>query len=327
MPDPRVSILLPVFNAAEHLPAAIQSLLRQTLEAIEIIAIDDGSTDESGTILQQYAELDGRIRLYRQKNRGLIPTLNYGLTLCRCQWVARMDADDISLPGRLEKQYSRLQSRTGTVVLGTALEYLGPRGPTGVYSRQPSDAAAIRHLLPRQNCISHPTVMMRKVAVETVGGYRSAYPHAEDYDLWMRLLKIGDLENLPEPLVQYRVHNAQISARHLRAQALSIAAVQLGTEPELLSPAIGDRGVLENAAGYVALLLRIGELDAARTLLSSDEFFKLAAIPRQSAARRRWLTARLQWAARHRISAVTAAVISAVQDPRLAADVFRKLLR
>ncbi|MGC8559500.1 MAG: glycosyltransferase [Phycisphaerae bacterium] len=327
MPEPPVSVLLPVFNAAEFLSAAIDSITAQSLADIQIVIINDGSTDGSTDILKDYARQDSRIEVHQRPNRGLVATLNEGIDLCHGEFIARMDADDISLPQRLEKQLHHMRSHPQTVAMGTAIEYLATRGPTGVNSRQPTDADTILNLLPRKNCISHPTVMMRKSSVQAVGGYRGVYLHAEDYDLWLQLARCGDLENLPEPLVQYRVHSDQISARHLRIQALSIAAARLGTKPELLPAAIGDRAILENAAGYVSLLVRIGEIDAAREVLARDELFKLATITRRSAARRRMLTARVHWATHRPVSAIAAATMGTLWDPALAVELIGRLLR
>jgi glycosyltransferase involved in cell wall biosynthesis len=319
MPEPRVSVLLPVYNAARFLPDCIQSLLNQTLIDMQIVAINDGSTDGSGDILNHYARADRRIEVHHRPNRGLVPTLNEGIELCQREFIARMDADDVAAPHRLEMQFNYLRSRPGTVALGSAIQYLGPGGLTAVRTHPPLKPSVIREKLPRSNCISHPTVMLRRSAVKAVGGYRALYIHAEDYDLWLRLRSLGELENLPEVLLYYRVHENQISARHLRTQAISVAAARLNIAPADLPIIPAEASILNIASGWAALLINIRQLDAASALIQDDALFTLTSCRRHSAARRDWLAARL-YGARGRMGAALAALLRAsVRDPTLLA--------
>lgn len=318
MPETQVSVVLPVFNAADFLPASIESVLRQSLQNFELIIIDDGSTDRSKEVIAGYAKKDSRIRFHHRANRGVVATLNEGMALARAPYIARMDADDIAMEQRLEKQLACLTAHPATVAVGAALEYLGPGGPTGVTTTPPLSAAAIRRRLPTANCISHPTVIMRKDAVIGVGGYRTPFVHAEDYDLWLRLMKRGDLENLPEVLLQYRVHEKQVSAQHLKTQAISVAAARAGVLPEQVSPRCGQQAILASAAGWIALLIRIGQVDDARRMLADDAIFSLPLIPRQSAAQRQWLHARVHWKCGRRGPAVAKAVSGTLTDPATA---------
>lgn len=315
MPEPRVSVLMPVFNSAQFLSASIASVLNQTLADIQIVAINDGSSDDSGAILNRLATTDRRIEVYHRPNRGVVATLNEGIELCHGEFIARMDADDIALPQRLEQQLIHMQSRPATLALGSAIQYIGPDGLTTVRTYPPLAASDIYAELPRRNCISHPTVMFRKAAVQAVGGYRPPYIHAEDYDLWLRLRSSGNLENLPQVLLQYRIHQGQISARQLRAQAVSVAAARLNMVPTEVPVAAAEASILDTASGWAALLIKTRQLNAAWDLMQNDAFFKLPTCRRHSLARRHWLATRWHWAKREKLAAGAALVHTAVNDP------------
>ena len=315
MPEPRVSVLMPVFNSAPFLSASIASLLNQTLADIQIVTINDGSTDGSGEMLSRLAAADRRIEVYHRPNRGMVATLNEGIELCRGEFIARMDADDIALPQRLEQQLAHMQSRPATLALGSAIQYLGPYGLTAIRTHPPVAASDVERELPRRNCISHPTVMFRKHAVQAVGGYRPPYVHAEDYDLWLRLRSRGSLENLPQVLLQYRIHQGQISARHLRVQAISVAAARLNIIPTEVPAAVAEASILDSVSGWVALLIKTRQLNAAAELMQNDDFFKLPTCRRQSRARRRWLAARWHWARGDKMAAAAGLLQTAINDP------------
>ncbi len=315
MPEPRVSVLMPVFNSAPFLSASIESLLNQTLADIQIVTINDGSTDDSGAMLNRLATTNRRIEVYHRPNRGVVATLNEGIELCRGEFIARMDADDVALPQRLERQLLYMQSRPTTLALGSAIQYLGPDGLTTVRTHPPVAASDVNQELPKRNCISHPTVMFRKAAVQAVGGYRPPYIHAEDYDLWLRLRSRGDLENLPQVLLQYRIHQGQISARQLRVQAISVAAARLNMVPTEVPAAVAEASILDTASGWAALLIKTRQLNAAWELMQNDEFFKLPTCRRQSAARRHWLTTRWHWARGDKMAAMAALLHTAINDP------------
>ena len=216
-----VSVVLPVHNAGAYLGLAVESILQQSLGELELICIDDGSTDDSPEILQRFAARDGRVRLERREHRGLIAVLNEGLRIARAPLVARMDADDISLPQRLESQYRRFERDPDLWVLGTAEERIDKHGkPRGRPMVVSGSAAVAREL--RAGCvIRHPSVMMRRDRILDVGGFRPAYKHAEDYDLWLRVSECGKLDNLEEVGLQYRMHADSVSERHTARQRVS----------------------------------------------------------------------------------------------------------
>jgi hypothetical protein len=184
--------------------------------------MDDGSSDGSAAIAASYA--DPRLRLVRhERNLGLVATLNEGIELARGEFIARMDADDVAAPERLALQVRRMIEDPDLAVLGTNITYADATGnAAGRPLNQPTGPALVRWSLLRGNCLSHPTVMLRRAAL---GGerYSAEYIHAEDYDLWLRLSRRHRLDNLPQSLLLHRRHGHSVSARHLETQLGSAA--------------------------------------------------------------------------------------------------------
>jgi len=228
--SPEISVLLPVYNAAKFVEAAVLSVLAQSFSDFELIIIDDGSTDGSGPLLQALAATDKRIRLVQRENRGLIATLNEGIALAKAPLLARMDADDVSLPERLAIQVSRMRVEPDLVALGGGIQYMDAAGRLGRAVPYPSGKAVDEALLWGAP-LAHPAVMLRTHAVREAGGYPALFPHAEDYALWLRLRENGRIDNVPQTLLRYRLHGASASHVHaltqrtstLRAQALWLA--------------------------------------------------------------------------------------------------------
>jgi glycosyltransferase involved in cell wall biosynthesis len=219
MPDlPLVSVVMPVHNAETVVGDAIDSILEQTLKDFEFIVIDDGSTDDSGRILRKYAAQDTRIKLYSQPQSGLIASLNKHCRLARAKYIARMDADDISLPARLEKQFGFLETHPDIGVLGTWIRDVDPHRKPLIEWPVPADPMVVRWFLFFGNCIAHPSVMMRKDLLERLGYYRPEAVYVEDYDLWIRAAEVTGLANIPEVLVEYRVSQGSVSARNFSVQ-------------------------------------------------------------------------------------------------------------
>ncbi|WP_119293256.1 glycosyltransferase family 2 protein [Azohydromonas sediminis] len=214
---PSVTVLMPAYNAERYVAEAARSILEQTWRDFELLVIDDGSTD--GTLKALQALDDRRLRIERNPgNLGLIATLNRGLELARGRYVARMDADDVAQPRRLEMQLTYLEAHPDIAVLGTAVDLIDNVGRRFSGLRYPTDPTAIRALLIEECCLVHPTVVFRRDVVRAVGGYDPQARHAEDYDLWLRLADRHRLANLDEPLLSYRIHPAQVSVTNLRTQ-------------------------------------------------------------------------------------------------------------
>jgi glycosyltransferase involved in cell wall biosynthesis len=211
---PRVSVLLPVHDGASYLEQAVRSILEQSLSDLELIVIDDGSTDGSRDISRRLEEADGRVRVVARPQTGITGALTDGLALARAELVARMDADDLALPERLEKQVAYLEAHSACVAVGTAFLVIDPRGDPIKVPDTPIAHDAIDARLLRGDgwALAHPTVMMRRATLRAVGGYRSAFDKVEDLDLFLRMAERGRLANLPEVLLHLRQHFASSTA-------------------------------------------------------------------------------------------------------------------
>lgn len=220
---------MPVRNGARHLSEAIESILTQTLSDFEFVIVDDGSTDETPVLLEQYARQDARIVTHRTGPGGVVAALNRGCRLARGRFIARMDADDVAFPERLERQLAYLTQRPHMALLGTGFTEIADNGTVLGTTAYPSSPEAVAARLPVKNCIAHPTVVFARAVFEATGGYRSALRHCEDYDLWLRIADHHPIANLEEPLLAYRVHPKSVSLGNTRQQVLSMLAAQAAT--------------------------------------------------------------------------------------------------
>jgi len=229
---PIVSVVLPVRNGLPYLPASVNSILDQTYEHFELITIDDGSTDETRDWLAARALQDGRLRCVDNPGRGLVDALNIGLNAARGVYIARMDADDIAMPRRLEKQVKFLESNPSIAVLGTQVLPIDAKGdPVSKVTSFPTDPASISTALVEKGCIfRHPTIMARREALLSVGGYRPALTYAEDFDLWLRMAERFDLANLPDVTLFYRLHPQSISQARQMEQQLAHSLALLSAQ-------------------------------------------------------------------------------------------------
>lgn len=222
MSDPAISVVMPVFNSERYLVEAIESILNQTFSDFEFLIFDDGSTDRSPEIIREYAERDGRITaVFSPTNRGHVVHLNEGIRRARGQYIARMDSDDVALPNRLEVQERFLTDHPEIGVVGSSTLAIDQDGRTReVDRRQPSPSYLFWRCF-FTNPLSHPTVMYRKDAITSVGGYDETKMPSEDYELWSRLLPNWQLANIEEPLLKYRQHTQSVSVRNREIQVKS----------------------------------------------------------------------------------------------------------
>ncbi len=228
MNNSMLSVLLPVYNGEPFLAEAIESILRQSFKNFEFIIINDGSQDSSGEIIDYYAANDSRIRAFHQDNQGLVATLNRGVELARSPFIARMDADDVSLPQRFELQLPQLIAQPRLAVVGGFINIVDEEGRFLKHAAYPVGKDDVARFLEADSPFAHPTVIMRRSVVEGIGGYRSAYRCAQDYDLWLRIYDAGyDLENVPETILNYRQHAGSISLRNGCQQLLAARAARL----------------------------------------------------------------------------------------------------
>ena len=242
-PTPLVSVLLATHDGEEFLPLALESVLRQTVGDLELIVVDDASTDGTAAILEAVA--DARLVVVRNDERlGLAASLNRGLDQARGRYVARLDADDAAFPERLARQLARIR-RQPLVAVGTAVVDLPADGTLGSVHRLPSGATALRWHALFGSPFFHPTVLVDRSVLERHElRYDPHYLESEDYDLWTRVLRVADGDNLSRALVAKRVHAGQASLRRGDLQSSYGREIAL-REIERIAPAHGsDRAAL-----------------------------------------------------------------------------------
>ena len=252
---PRVSVLLPVYNAEAYVGEAVRSILAQTYTDFELLVIDDGSTDASPRILADLARGDARMCLKSRPNRGNIATLNELIDMAQGEYFARMDHDDIAVPQRFARQVEFLDSHSEVVAVGSRALFIDDEGlPLMVAMHHYSHEQIERALMTPELGVIHPSVMMRARACRAIGGYRAEYLHAEDLDFFLRMGEVGRLQNIAEPLLQYRTHASSVSFRYKETQwssakkAVEAALARRGVSPESVTIAGLPGGRVETPA-------------------------------------------------------------------------------
>lgn len=219
---PAISVLMSVYNGAAYLQAAVQSILDQEFADFEFLIVNDGSTDASGAILRRLAAGDVRIKLIERGNRGLVASLNELAAAASSPLLARMDCDDIAMPDRFSKQVVYLAAHPDIGILGSNTHDLDEAGRiVGTVENYPLTPHEAKAQLKDGPPLCHPSVMMRTDLVRQLGGYREAFRHAEDYDLWLRASRITAITNLRERLLLYRRSPSQISQKYPAQQSLA----------------------------------------------------------------------------------------------------------
>ena len=227
---PVLSVAMSVYNGDRFLPEAIASVLEQSFTDFEFLILDDGSSDGTRLIIEDYARRDSRIQPIFRENRGLVASLNQLLGQARAAIVARMDADDICLPERFAKQVAFLNENADYGVVGSWVsdiddqDQLWPHQVPPLPTTHEEIIAAIDSSDP---LFCHPSVMYRRDIVHNVGNYSNAFPHCEDLDLWLRLASETRMANLPEKLLRYRRHSFQVSNLHATLQHTGAAIARL----------------------------------------------------------------------------------------------------
>ncbi len=273
---PELSVVMPVYNAERYLSKAVESILAQTFKNFEFLIIDDGSTDSSISILQQYAQGDSRVQLIRLAHSGIVNALNRGLAEAQGEFIARMDADDIALPQRLQVQVDYLRQKQDCIGVGCQIELIDPQGQMIGSKHLPLSHNDIDQALLKGHgdYICHPSFTVRRAAMVTLQGYSTDCEYAEDLDLFLRLAEQGELINLPDILLHYRQHLESICytqtkqqrsiVRHCIQTALKRRGLQASLMAEVVLPEPRNRpevyqdwarralknGHLRTAAGY-----------------------------------------------------------------------------
>lgn len=211
MDTPEISVIMPVYNGEKYLNDAIKSILNQTFNDFEFIIINDGSTDKTLEIIQSFA--DPRIKLINQENKGIIHSLNKGISESRGKYIARMDADDISLPERLEKQYKFLENNPEYGIIGSTYFTMNQDGAISGVQPVLLHNEDLKKELIFQTVFGHGTVMMRKNIINALGGYSNSKNalHVEDYELWVRFAQKTKMANLSDTLYIWRANPEGVS--------------------------------------------------------------------------------------------------------------------
>ncbi|WP_406696201.1 glycosyltransferase [Singulisphaera sp. Ch08] len=210
-PTPTISVVMPVYNAEPYVAEAVESILTQTFDNFEFIIIDDGSTDRSIHLLRHYATRDSRIRVIGRPNTGIVGALNDGLAVASGEFIARMDADDISLPSRFAIQLDYLKNHPECLAVGCMVLSIDKDGASLDTWNFPLDHEEIdKRQLEGHQEIAHPALMARRTAVLAVQGYRLESETCEDLDLFLRLAERGRLANVPDTLLKMRRHLSSI---------------------------------------------------------------------------------------------------------------------
>jgi glycosyltransferase involved in cell wall biosynthesis len=284
---PAVTVLMPVYNAGRFVAETVESVLAQTMRDFEFLIIDDGSTDDSPAILRRWAEGDSRIRFISRPNTGYVAALNEGLEKASAPLIARLDADDLADPRRLELQLARMNAEAHLVALGSNATAIDEAGRAlGDYcvplGHEEIEASHLRG----SSAIHHPAVMLRAAAVREVGGYRGEFMPCEDFDLWLRLAEVGRVANLPEALLAKRLFVDSAVATNLENQRRLVEQILRETwqrrglpgEPTLPPRRLRGRADLYRQWGWMALKsgqVRTGRKYAVKALVEKP-FEKLS---------------------------------------------------
>ncbi len=284
---------MPVHNAREYVEAAVSSVLHQTYSDLELIIIDDGSNDGTAELLERYAAADRRVRLIRRTNRGVTESLNEALDLARADYVARMDADDISLSHRLATELNYLERHPKVGIVGAWVKYIDENSQLDKLRTipiLPLSPPVVQWFLMFGNCIFHPTVMARRSTLQHLGSYRNEAKHSEDLDLWLRACRVTQIANVPEVLLHYRTYWSSISSQHagpqaelarsLRAQFIS-DTIGIDATPEsleVLEPRLNKQVSVptENYLAATQLILEMYRRYCQRTILRPAEKNQIA---------------------------------------------------
>jgi glycosyltransferase involved in cell wall biosynthesis len=290
---PLVTVVLPCYNAALYVEEAVRSIMCQTYSNLEILLIDDCSTDNTSAILLRLAQEDKRITIIRnEQNLKLVKTLNKGIDEAKGKFIARMDADDISLPERIEKQVEFMLLHPEVDLCGTNYSIIDGKGNKIEASvTMPLTSKEIATALLFTCPIGHPTVLFKKDTIQNLGKYDEKMINIEDYELWLRVAANGLIVNLPEPLLKYRWHgdNISIVGRDVKRSSVNLAITKNSnfgfaekfrelhlkmiltewnyTEKELKSFALWKKTLMVNLAGDPQVFTKVFDSYYALTML------------------------------------------------------------
>jgi Glycosyl transferase family 2 len=224
---PQVSVVMVVCNVDRFLSEAIESILAQTFRDFEFIVLEFGSTDRTKEIVSRYSAQDDRIKFHEISHCSLVDARNVACSLAQGQYIAIMDADDVCLQERLRWEVDFMDANSGVGLVGGAVEWIDAAGrPQGI-QEVPCENHAIKLALVSRCPFWHPTVLVRRHALALVGGYRTAFVFAHDYDMELRIAEHFQVANLQQVVVKYRIHPSQVSFRKQRLQTLCKLAAKV----------------------------------------------------------------------------------------------------
>ncbi|MFA6410783.1 MAG: glycosyltransferase [Candidatus Buchananbacteria bacterium] len=205
--QPKISVIMPFYNAQRFLAKAIESILNQTFSDFELILINDASTDNSDQIVKKYLADSRIVYIKNEKNQGIVANLNLGLKSAKAEIIARMDGDDVALAKRFEEQFRFLLENKDVAVVGSYVKIIDEFDKEIDYRTKPIDTKEIEKNLITYSPLVHPSTMFRKSVVLQVGAYRPEYLYLEDIDLWYRIVYLGyKISNVSQYLLSYRYH-------------------------------------------------------------------------------------------------------------------------
>lgn len=257
---PAVSVILPARNAERTVEAAVASVLQQSFGDFELIIVEDGSSNETLDRVRRAAGADGRVKVLDGGRRGTTAAINQGVAAASGRYIARQDADDVSMPRRFERQVAVLEERPELCAVGTAALVIDEAGESTRQLPMRYGAAAVRDGLQTARVSPvHGSMMIRRDRLSEVGGYRPAFVTSQDYDLWLRFVERWDMDNIADPLYGWRLSASSIYADHRHTQllysgvalAFSAERARHGSDSYALLEACG--GDLERFAGQYRL--------------------------------------------------------------------------
>ena len=253
----KTAVLLAVYNAGKYLEECLSSITAQTCQDWELFACNDGSTDNSLSIMERFAAQDKRIHiLNNEKNIGIVATRNrlIGAIPEAAEYVAWVDSDDICFADRLQRQIEFLEEHPEIGAVGSALEIIDENSQTTGSRHYPETPAEIRRKLPQTNVIAQPALMLRSSVIKATGLYTFEYPVCEDYDYWLRVLENYDFANIGEPLLRYRISTTQCKQSRLKEMLRLTLQIQKD-HYHRTNQSMPLSGILHQTAGKILLLL------------------------------------------------------------------------
>jgi glycosyltransferase involved in cell wall biosynthesis len=248
----KISVVMSCYNSERWVEGSVESVLAQTFGDFEFIVIDDGSTDGTCGIIKRYANKDPRIKIITKANTGLADSLNVGIDQAEGEWIARIDADDLCMPDRLEKQLKFVSTDPDVVLLGSGSIMVDERGN---FVRQYVYPGAHRELVKNleydKRFFSHSSAFFNKHACEKVGRYNPLFRRAQDRDLWLRLSEVGALASLPEPLIKLRIHQNSVSHGEPNIYGIAATVCYFLRKKGLPDPSSGSQDDRKNFIDWI----------------------------------------------------------------------------